>query len=98
MPEQNAIATSIGAAYNIANIFPFIYMFIHHHYPVSDRWLVAVFTVLGVGICIVVGLYWHITISIAGTSYSVIITTMSFVSGMCSRWQLPCVEKFSASL
>lgn len=96
MPEQNAIATSIGAAYNIANVFPFLYMFINHHVPVSDRWLVTVFTIMGVAVCVIVGLYWHLTVVIAGASYSVVIATMSFVSGSSNHDDL-CNLSFAES-
>jgi len=80
--EGNSIASLIAASYNVANIFPFLYVFLMSFVKISEKYSIIFFTLLGIVSCIVLGFFWKGSTHVFGKDISIALLVFSFTSGL----------------
>jgi hypothetical protein len=58
-PEGMQIGTIVGSVYNVANVFPFLYVFVNKFVKCSDRVVVPTIVLFGVGVAFVLAFFWQ---------------------------------------
>lgn len=87
VPEGDMIGTVIGSVYNIANIFPIIYVIINSFIEIPDRVTIPIVIAIGIAASAVLGVFWEETMHLytAADGHEVrvswVIYLTTFISG-----------------
>ena len=81
--QSQTNSTYIGAAYNLANVVPLLYIYLNHRRPISDKSVVVLSAICAMASAVALALAWRVTAVLGGSSVSIVIIGMSFAAGAC---------------